>query len=176
MSVHMVDQLRFARHEFERCFEDVSEEDAVKRLLPMNCISWMVGHLATHENAYWNFVAQGIIVRPGLRDLTGSGKPASTPPLADMKAAWKEVTTRADEFLDTLTPADLEQYLHYKGKPMDENTGTLLQRVIYHYWFHIGEMHAVRQQLGHQNLPDFVGEMENEYAYHSDLAKLNHSS
>jgi len=29
----------------------------------------------------------------------------------------------------------------------------------YHYWFHIGEAHAVRQMLGHVNLPDFVGDL-----------------
>ena len=29
----------------------------------------------------------------------------------------------------------------------------------YHYWFHTGEAHAIRQMLGHQDLPQFVGEM-----------------
>jgi len=29
----------------------------------------------------------------------------------------------------------------------------------YHYWFHIGEAHAVRQMLGHGNLPDFVSDL-----------------
>ncbi len=29
----------------------------------------------------------------------------------------------------------------------------------YHYWFHIGKAHAIRQQLGHTDLPQFVGDM-----------------
>ncbi len=29
----------------------------------------------------------------------------------------------------------------------------------YHYWFHLGEAHAVRQMLGHKDLPQFVGDM-----------------
>jgi hypothetical protein len=33
-------------------------------------------------------------------------------------------------------------------------------RNIYHYWFHTGEAHAVRQMLGHTDLPQFVGGME----------------
>ena len=37
--------------------------------------------------------------------------------------------------------------------------GTLLLRNTYHYWFHSGEASAVRQMLGHANLPDFVGDM-----------------
>jgi hypothetical protein len=29
----------------------------------------------------------------------------------------------------------------------------------YHYWFHMGEGHAIRQMLGHGELPQFVGNM-----------------
>jgi len=29
----------------------------------------------------------------------------------------------------------------------------------YHYWYHIGEAHAIRDMLGHQDLPEFVGDM-----------------
>jgi hypothetical protein len=29
----------------------------------------------------------------------------------------------------------------------------------YHYWFHCGEAHAIRQMLGHTDLPQFVGDM-----------------
>ena len=35
----------------------------------------------------------------------------------------------------------------------------MLQRNFYHYWFHIGEAHAIRQMLGHPDLPQFVGDM-----------------
>ena len=44
-----VDQLRFARSEFVRGLRGLTEADAQQRLLPMNSISWMVGHLAWHE-------------------------------------------------------------------------------------------------------------------------------
>ena len=27
------------------------------------------------------------------------------------------------------------------------------------YWFHLGEAHAIRQMLGHRDLPQFVGDM-----------------
>jgi len=29
----------------------------------------------------------------------------------------------------------------------------------YHYWYHTGEAHAIRDMLGHQDLPEFVGNM-----------------
>ncbi len=62
----LVSQLRFARSEFVRCLEGVSEEDAIRRIMPMNCISWMVGHLANQEHRYWVILAQQKEVAPGL--------------------------------------------------------------------------------------------------------------
>ena len=160
MSIHpLVSQLRFARGEFERCLEGVSEADAAQRLLPMNCISWFVGHLANQEQAYWVLIAQDKLVVPGLNDLVGFGKPASTPPLSEMWTAWRTVTTAADRFLESLSADRLVGHMMFKGKSRPESIGTMLQRNIYHYWFHTGEAHAVRQQLGHTNLPDFVGDM-----------------
>jgi hypothetical protein len=155
----LVAQLRFARSELVRCLDGISAEDAVKRLGPMNCISWIVGHLANQENAYWVLVAQGQQLVPGLNDLVGFGKPASTPPLDEMWTAWRTVTSAADRYLDTLTPELMQTHLTWQGKPRPESIGTMLQRNFYHYWFHIGEAHAIRQMLGHPDLPQFVGDM-----------------
>ena len=160
MRVHpLVAQLRFARSEFLYCLDGVTEEDAIRHLGPMNCLSWIVGHLANQEHHYWVTAAQGQVVAPGLNDRVGFGKPASTPPLEEMWATWQTVTLAADRFLDTLTTEKLQIYLEWQGKPMDESIGTMLLRNIYHYWFHIGEAHATRQMLGHGDLPQFVGDM-----------------
>jgi uncharacterized damage-inducible protein DinB len=155
----LVTQLRFARGEFVRCLEGVTPEDAVRRLMPMNCLSWIVGHLASQEQAYWVMVAQGRLVLPRLHELVGFGKPASTPPLEEMWAAWHAITQAADEYLDTLTAAALRTHLVYKGEPRPESIGTMLLRNIYHYWYHTGEAHAIRDMLGHADLPQFVGDM-----------------
>jgi uncharacterized damage-inducible protein DinB len=155
----LVVQLRFARSEFLRCLEGVSAQDAIRRFEPMNCISWIVGHLANQEHHYWVLWAQDQNLAPGLDDLVGYGRPASTPPLEEMSETWRTVTAVADEFLDTLTTEKLMIYQKWQRKPVREDTGTLLQRNIYHYWFHTGEAHAIRQMLGHEDLPQFVGDM-----------------
>ena len=160
----LVAQLRFSRSEFVRGLDDVSEGDAVRRLMPMNCISWMVGHLADQEQRYWVIFAQKKNVVPDLYELVGYGRPASTPPLGEMWAAWRKVTAAADEYLDTLTPEKMQTFLVRDGKPVDESVGTLLMRNIYHYWYHTGEAAAIRQMLGHTNLPEFVGDI-NTAAY-----------
>ena len=155
----LVSQLYFTRSEFVRCLEGVSEEDAIRRIMPMNCISWMVGHLANQEHRYWVILSQQKDVAPGLHELVGYGKPASTPTLKEMWAVWRKVTAEADKYLATLTPEVMQNYLLRDGKPVDENTGTLLMRNIYHYWYHTGEASAVRQMLGHAKVPEFVGDM-----------------
>ena len=160
MTPHLlVTQLRFARSELIRCLDGVSEEDGCHRLMPMNCISWMVGHLANQEHRYWVQAAQGQNLAPGLDEMVGYGRPASTPSLAEMWQTWHQVTQAADAYLDTLTPEVLQQHFQQDGKPFPESIGTMLLRNIYHYWFHIGEAHAVRQSLGHTDLPDFVGDL-----------------
>ncbi len=160
MSLHpMVTQLRFTRSEFQRCLDSVTAEDAVRRLEPMNCISWIIGHLANQEHTYWVMVAQGRKLAPELNDLVGFGRPASTPPLEEMWETWRLVTAAADEFLDTLTADRLQTHLEWKGEPWRESIGTMLLRNMDHYWYHLGEAHAIRQLLGHQDLPQFVGDM-----------------
>jgi hypothetical protein len=160
VAIHpLVAQLRFTRIELVRCLEGVSDAEARRRIEPMNCISWMVGHLADQENRYWVRVAQGQELLPNLNDLVGYRKPASTPPLDEMWTAWRTITATADRYLETLTPELMQTHFEWKGKTLPENIGTMLLRNIHHYWFHIGEAYAVRQLLGHKDLPDFVGDM-----------------
>jgi len=165
MTHFLVDQLRFTRSELVRCLEGVSEEDGVRRLGPMNCISWIVGHLAHQENTYWVGQAQGRDIFPELHRLVGWGSPASTPPLGEMWETWRTITHAADEYLDRLTVESLQGYLKWDESPHRETVGTKLLRNIYHYWFHLGEAHAIRQQLGHRDLPQFVGDMSRQAAY-----------
>jgi uncharacterized damage-inducible protein DinB len=156
----LVTQLRFARSEFQRCLEGLSDEDARRRLGPMNCISWMIGHLANQEHFYWVFLAQGQNVAGDLYKRVGTGRPASTPPLDEMWEMWQRVTAAGDPFLDSITTEQLATHFELRGEPVSESMGTMLQRNIYHYWFHTGEAHAARQQLGHIDLPQLVGSME----------------
>ncbi len=160
----LVSQLHFARFEFRRCLDGLSAEDAIRRLEPANSISWIVGHLANQEQGYWLLLAQGKILVPGLHDLVGTGKPASTPPLAEMWDAWQTITRSADDFLLGLTEERLFEHFERDGRPVQENIATLLLRNTYHYWFHTGEAHALRQVLGHRDLPQFVGRF-GEYSY-----------
>lgn len=158
----LVLQLRFTRDEFRRALEGVGDADALRRLPPMNCISWNVGHLAWQEQEYWLFRAQGRVARPDVRERFRYGAPASTPPLDEVWAAWEAITAEADPWLDTLTSEALAAMCESAqgGRVRRFTIGSLMLRMIYHYWYHLGESLAVRQMLGHTNLPEFVGDID----------------
>ena len=166
MSHPLITQLRFTRSEWLRALEGVTDDEAHRRLAPMNSIGWIVGHLAWQEQRYWLTFIQGETPQPELNELVGYGRPATTPPLAEMLAAWQQITTTADPWLSTVTTVQLEEQIERGG--WQTNVGSLLLRVIYHYWYHIGEIMAIRQQLGHINLPDFVGDIDLEAPYQSE--------
>lgn len=165
MAHPLVDQLRFTRSELMRSLDGVTEEEAATRFPPMNCLSWMLGHLADQEQRYWLTLQGEAAVAPELNELVGNGKPASTPSLKEMREAWQAVTAAVDPFLDRLTETDLLALPPRMSPAFNESNGTLMQRVVYHYWFHIGESQAVRQLLGHANLPQFVGGLGKQAPY-----------
>ena len=165
MSHPLVLQLGFTRNEFMRGLAGVTDQEARQRLLPMNCISWNSGHLAWQEQRYFVTFAQGTVLLPELNDQFAYGAPACSPPLADMQTAWQTVTQAADTWLEQVTIAGLLQTYTHPTAGWTTSFGNLLQRVIYHYWYHTGENLAIRQQLGHSNLPEFVGNIDSEAPY-----------
>jgi uncharacterized damage-inducible protein DinB len=165
MAHPLVDQLRFTRSELTRSLAGVTEEEGFQRFGVINSIGWIVGHVANQEQRYWILRVGRPPVVEGLQDLVGSGRPASTPSLAEMLEARRAIVAAADPYLDSLTEANLGEIQSASPLPFKESTGTLLQRVIYHQWFHNGEVQAIRQLLGHQSLPEFVGEIGEKAPY-----------
>jgi hypothetical protein len=161
----LVDQLFFTRNEWLRGLQGVSEADASQHLGPMNCISWIVGHLAWQEQAYWLIRAQGRTLLPEVHDKFRYGGAKSTPALADTLQAWHEVTEASTSYLEALTGSSVREDLELRGRSVGQSIGTALLRMIYHYWYHIGEIQAIRQMLGHSDLPEFVGDIEHLAPY-----------
>jgi DinB family protein len=163
----LVSQLRFTRSEFQRALRGVTDDEARRRFEPMNCISWNVGHLAWQEQRYWLHYGQGQMPLPDINKLFAYGAPPCMPPLEESWQAWHTVTTAADPWLDSLTTEDLQRAVPGAFRP-DVTFGSLLLRVIYHYWYHIGESMAIRQMLGHTKLPDFVGNIDAKAPYRAE--------
>ena len=161
----LVMQLRFTRSEFRRALEGLTDAEARRRFMPMNCVAWNIGHLAWQEQRYFLFYGQGQLLLPEINEQFAYGAPASTPALDEVWSAWNTITQAADPWLDALTSEMLQQPVIRKGKPGPYIFGSLLLRTIYHYWYHTGENLAIRQMLGHTDLPEFVGDIDREAPY-----------
>lgn len=168
MTHPLVDQFRFTRSEWQRGLEGVTEEEGSRHFGTMNCISWTVGHLAWHEQRTFLQRPQNVILYPQLNELFAYGAPMNTPALREMLDIWRDVTTAADPYLDRLTTEILLTDLLRDGQPIGQSRGSALRRITYHYWYHIGEIQAIRQMLGHTNLPEYVGDIESEAPYRSE--------
>jgi len=162
-------QLRFTRSEFKRALHGLTEADAQKRFMAMNCISWNIGHLAWQEQRYFLYYAQSQLLFPQIDKTFCYDAPASTPALGEMWEAWSAIALAADLWLDTVTIEKLQEHVVREGKPSPYLFGSMFLRVIYHYWYHTGENLAIRQLLGHTDLPEFVGDINGEAPYRPEL-------
>ena len=149
----LVQMLYLARKEFERNLQGLTDEDARKRIEPMNCISWIIAHVAWQHQIFFVDWPQGRDIDP--RYLPYSyGAPPSQPPLEEAMTLWQDACKRADAWLQAATSERLQD----KGAlttPENENWGTLIVRCIFHTWCHLGEISSIRQILGHHP-PQFV--------------------
>jgi hypothetical protein len=167
----LVDQLRFTRGEWLRALDGVPGPDGETRLEPMNSIGWIVFHLAWHEQLSFLTRLQGRTLVQEANEHGVNGQPASTPPLAAAMRVWRAVTDAADPVLDTLDSAALRDWLPNTKRPGSRLLGSTIQRVTYHYWFHIGEITAIRQILGHADVPEFVGDIDALAPYRSEAVE-----
>lgn len=165
MTHPLVDQFRFTRREWLRGLRGVSAEEARRHFGRMNCISWIVGHLAWHEQRTFLQRPQNVILFPELNEVFAFGAPMSSPALPEMLKAWRRITRSADPYLDSLTTRMLQRELPLNGETVGQTLGSALRRVTYHYWYHIGEIQAIRQMLGHKRLPVYVGNIEGQAPY-----------
>src|SRR6202171_1275586 len=168
MTHAIVDQLRFTRSEWRRGLTGVTEKDAAEHCGQMNSIGWIIGHLTWQEQRYLLHRPQGIMMRRDIQELFAFGAPMSTPSLAEMLKAWRKITRATDPLLDSLSTKQLLRDLPLNGKPSGQSQGSAIRRLIYHYWFHIGEIQAIRQMLGHKRLPVYVGNLEAKAPYRAE--------
>jgi hypothetical protein len=165
MAHAVVEQLRFTRNEWLRGLRGVTEQEGAEHCGQMNSIGWIVGHLTWQEQRYLLHRPQGITLLPDIQERFAFGVPMSTPSLAEVLKAWRKVTRAADPFLESVTTKDLLRDLPLNGRHSGQSQGSAIRRLTYHYWFHIGEIQAIRQILGHKRLPVYVGNMEGKAPY-----------
>ena len=141
----------------------------------MNSIGWIVGHLTWQEQRYLLHRPQGLMPREDIQKAFTTGGPMSTPALKDTLKAWRQITRATEPFLDGLTTKDLVRDLQLNGKKSGQSLGSAIRRMTYHYWFHIGEILAIRQVIGGKRLPEYVGAIEAKAPYRPEPTPRPHT-
>jgi hypothetical protein len=142
----------FTTDEVERGLEALTESDATVRVKKadgssMNAISWTVAHIAGH----W-------LHRPEHLARFAFQSADSTPPSLAEAINWlREGRSFTEQWLGRATP-ELMARIPPGNVTGGESVGTALLRATLHTWFHTGEINAVRQMLGHREIP-YVGQM-----------------
>ena len=81
-------------------------------------------------------------------------------PFVNVRSTMLDDAASYVPFVDTMTSETLQLPFTSNSQPMPYNLGSRLLRMLYHYWYHTGENAAIRQMLGHTDLPQFIGEIE----------------
>ena len=149
----LVQMYYLTRKEFERNLQGLTDEDARKRIEPMNCISWIIAHVAHQQHTFFVDWPQGKESDPQYRPY-GTDVPASQPSLAEAMTLWRDACDEADVWLRAATKDSLQLRTPLPSLEV-ENGGTLIVRSMFHTWCHLGEISSIRQMLGHRP-PEFV--------------------
>jgi hypothetical protein len=160
---HLVAMLLVTRNEFLRALSGLKPSEAETRIGGLNCIGWIVGHVAWQESLFWLEWGQGQAVPERLRPFA-TGRQGFIPEYSQVLADWQEVAEATEPFLRHLDHQRLQRHFvsenaGVQGILAEENAGTLLTRCIMHYWSHIGEIASVRSLVGHA-APQFVGSLK----------------
>ena len=157
---HLVRVLKNTRQELRRALDGIGEADLDRRVAGLKSAAWIVGHLAAQEQGLW-LSGRGLPALADLGELETSAEPP-TPAFATVFPLWERIVAATEPWLDGLGEAELRE--HLSGNPFFEieNVGSLLTRVIGHYYLHIGQITVIRKLLGYP-VPGFVGSQQGAY-------------
>ena len=163
MAHHLVRKVQHVRKELRRAIEGMSVADMERSVAGVNSIRWIIGHLAWQEQRYW-VGGRGLpLIVEHLADY-GYGKPVpeNGEDFETVFGQWEAVTRASDDWLESLGEQDLREFPATGEIHKGENIGTMLMRVIGHYYVHIGQITAVRKILSY-NVPPFVGRQDGAF-------------
>lgn len=151
--------------DLDRATADLSSGDAGRRVGSGSPISWSVAHCTNQLDGFVSVRFQGRERHPFVGQeqfrFGALGDPADW---AQVQAAVAQVREAARPYLEELTDAELDRRVPYQGSlTVLRETGVSvrygLMRIALHHYFHIGEIVAVRNSLGHQ-VGDYPGLLE----------------
>lgn len=165
MAIALASLVLEAWHDLDRATADLSSEDAERRVGTASPISWSVAH-CTHMVDSWLNVNFQEAEPHGFLNGDTFRKGAAGDPLDwdAVQSAVCEVREAASGYLESLREDHLEERIPYTGsiaalREIGFSPRYAMMRIAAHHYFHIGEIVAVRNALGH-DVGDYPGLLE----------------
>ncbi len=144
----------------DRVFANLSEADAKNRWDGGSSFGWTLAHISGGLDRSFNMRAQG---KPQHHLYAsepykfGSVNYGDCTDFAAVQHATRETRASVKPYLESLTDADLERIkVPALGTQPEANLRYLVMRATAHHYFHIGEVAAKRDRLGHK-VGDYPG-------------------
>jgi hypothetical protein len=163
-SVWEVNLVLDAWESIDKAVAGLEPDDATKRWFEGSSFAWTYVHVTNQVDAWLNVRFQGLkphaLVGSDVFRRTGSGGAEDWQAIV---AGVEEVRARALPYMETLREDQLEERHPYEGSiEALRSTGISLRhallRIAAHHYYHVGEIAAKREMLGH-DVGDFPGNM-----------------
>ena len=146
--------------DLDHAVEGLTKEDATARAADNSSIAWTVGHVTQMLDSWLNVRFQSLppnaVVGQRMFSTGASGDAQDWP---SVLAAVGQVRLVARRFLDSDRGRDLDLLVPYEGsikwlRPLGLELRYAVLRIAAHHFVHVGEILAMRSQLGHPVVDD----------------------
>ncbi len=142
----------------DRVYAGLSDADALKRHEGGSTFAWTLAHITRGIDGWCNVTLQGGKPNEAMEAERLRNMPVGDAhDFAAIKRGAGEVRSKAKAYLDNVTDADLERVIiPAQGQRQEAKLRYFVYRAIAHTYFHIGEVAAKRDRLGHK-VGDYPG-------------------
>ena len=151
--------------DLDRVLDKLQIQQAIESPNGESSFSWTLAHLTEQVDRWVNVIAQNMLPHPdlGKKEFRFGGTGISQD-WQLINQASQEVRAAAISYLDNLSDNDLESIVLNDNDPSAKperkriKLYSVILRIISHYYFHIGEIAAKRDRIGH-SVGDYPGSL-----------------
>jgi hypothetical protein len=151
--------------DLDRVLNKLNIQEAIEKPNSESSFAWTLAHVTEQIDRWVNVIAQDMLPHPDIgKDEFRFGGTGIAQDWSLINQASKEVRAAAKSYLDNLTDNDLESIIIDDNDPNAKpdrkhiKLYSVILRVIAHYYFHIGEIAAKRDRIGH-SVGDYPGSL-----------------
>jgi uncharacterized damage-inducible protein DinB len=152
--------------DFDRVLNELDIQEAIENPNGGSSFTWTLAHVTEQVDKWINVIAQNMLPHPTVEKkefrFRGTG---ISQEWQLINQASQEVRAKAKSYLENLSDTDLESIVLNDNDPNTRperkqiKLYSMILRIVAHYYFHIGEIAAKRDSIGH-SVGDYPGSLK----------------